>query len=446
MAGGKFDKLAGKVRPGTYINFESTRVGTVGVSERGIVVMPFIGHDYGPVKEFIHITNAAPDAEITKLGHSIYDDNDNMLLVREALKNASEVYIYIAGAVGTKATGTGGGVKATAHYGGTRGNKLAYAIVANPVGGLDVTVTLDGTTVNVYEGLKTVAELTAKNDSYIDFVASGTATDLSAVAGVTLAGGVDGTSANTDVSAFLDAIEGVKFNALCFPSTESSLCAAAKTKIKYLRENVGKGVVGVLANTNADYEGIINVTNSVVVDGKELTAAQATAWVAGASAGASYVQSNTYKEYDGATAIVGAKKHEEAVAAIQNGEFFFSYSEEGKIVAEYDINSLVTFPTGKDNTYRKNRVIRVFDTFAESVQLNFPPNKYPNSPDGWDVMEGVGRSILKQFADAGAIKNVDYEADFLVDREKSEGDETYFNVGLEAVDSAEKLYFTVATR
>ena len=54
--------------------------------------------------------------------------------------------------------------------------------------------------------------------------------------------------------------------------------------------------------------------------------------------------------------------------------------------------------------------------------------------------------ILKQFADAGAIKNVDYDNDFLVDREKSVGDETYFNVGLEAVDSAEKLYFTVATR
>ena len=30
MAGGKFDKLAGKVRPGTYLNFESTRSDTVG--------------------------------------------------------------------------------------------------------------------------------------------------------------------------------------------------------------------------------------------------------------------------------------------------------------------------------------------------------------------------------------------------------------------------------
>ena len=55
MAGGKFDKLAGKVRPGTYVNFESTKVGTVGVGERGIAVIPFIGHAYGPAKQLDHL-------------------------------------------------------------------------------------------------------------------------------------------------------------------------------------------------------------------------------------------------------------------------------------------------------------------------------------------------------------------------------------------------------
>lgn len=36
MAGGTFDKLVGKVRPGTYINFVSTKHDTVGISSRGI--------------------------------------------------------------------------------------------------------------------------------------------------------------------------------------------------------------------------------------------------------------------------------------------------------------------------------------------------------------------------------------------------------------------------
>ena len=46
MAGGKYDKLAGKTRPGTYINFESDRNDTVGNSERGIVLLPLL-HGWG---------------------------------------------------------------------------------------------------------------------------------------------------------------------------------------------------------------------------------------------------------------------------------------------------------------------------------------------------------------------------------------------------------------
>ena len=139
------------------------------------------------------------------------------------------------------------------------------------------------------------------------------------------------------------------------------------------------------------------------------------------------------------------KEDLEYVDAINKGHFAFSVSEENKIIAEYDINSLTSFKQPKDETYRKNRVIRVMDTFQESVQLNFPPNKYANSPVGWDIMEGVGKSILKQFEDVGAITNVDYDADFLVDREASYGDMTYFDVNLQPVDSAEKLFFTVHT-
>ena len=61
-------------------------------------------------------------------------------------------------------------------------------------------------------------------------------------------------------------------------------------------------------------------------------------------------------------------------------------------------------------------------------------------------MEGVGKSILKLYYEAGAIDDVDYDNDFLVDRENSAGDRTYFDVGIKPVDSAEKLFFTVTTR
>lgn len=445
MAGGTFDKLVGKVRPGTYINFVSTKQDTVGISSRGIAVIPLTKHNYGPVGEFITLDCSGPDAAISKLGYSVYDSDENrqMLLIREAFKKAQKVILYRVNG-GTEATAKSEPITATAKYPGTRGNKLSFTVAENPVDGFDVQVNLDGSKVAEYEGLKTVEELIAQDSAYITFSGTGA---LVAVAGKNLTGGTDKTVENADVTKFLDAIEGVKFNTLCFPLTDSSLQTAAKTKIKYMRENMGKGVQVVMPDTESDdYEGVINVTNSVVVDGVELTHAEACAWVAAATAGASNVQSNTYVEYEGATALVDAKSHEEAVAAINNGEFFFSVSEGGAIVVEYDINTLVTFAGGKDKTYSKNRVIRVFDTFAEALQLNFPPNKYDNNSVGWDIMEGIGGTILKQFEEAGAITDVDYDNDFLVDREASQGDETFFNVGLKPVDSAEKLYFTIATR
>ncbi len=55
MAGGTFDKLVGKTRPGTYINFISTRHDTVGISDRGIVIVPLTNHNYGPVGEYISL-------------------------------------------------------------------------------------------------------------------------------------------------------------------------------------------------------------------------------------------------------------------------------------------------------------------------------------------------------------------------------------------------------
>ena len=97
MAGGKFDKLAGKTRPGTYINFQSERTDTVGTSERGTTIIPLMKPAYGPAGTYIELTNAGPDAAYAKLGFSVYDSDTNrqMLLIREAFKNASKVLIYI---------------------------------------------------------------------------------------------------------------------------------------------------------------------------------------------------------------------------------------------------------------------------------------------------------------------------------------------------------------
>lgn len=413
---------------------------------RGITAVPLINHNYGPAGEFIKLTNASPDAEYAKLGYSVYDSE--LLLVKEAFKEASTVYVYIIAGDGKNASGTGGGVSATAKYPGTRGNDFKYAITTNPVGGFDVTVYLGESKVSSYVGIETAAELVACDDAYITFTAADGA-ELVAVASVSLSGGTDSAAVTKNYTDFLDAIEGITLNSFAFPVTgddAESLKSAAKSKVEYLWNSCGKRVHAAIPNFKGDCEFIINVTNGVVLtDGTKVDNVKACAWVAAVYAGASYTTSNTYATYEGAVDIIDKKNNEEAETAIKNGEFFFSFSEEGNVVVEYDINSLTTFGNGTDSTYRKNRVQRVFDNAASLVKTTFPPNKYDNNETGWNVMDGLGASLLLAMQADGAIKNVDETSDFLVDRTKSEGDRTYFDVYIQPVDSAEKLYFNIWT-
>lgn len=451
MAGGNFDINVGKTRPGVYVNVRTSKQNKPKNSTRGIAVVPLIGYDWGKNGEFIKISCDSPDAYFAKLGRSIYDDNEFMLLIREALKNAVAVYVYIINP-GTKAEALAGGVKIKSVYGGTRGNDITVSSVANIDGGFDITVRLGIDVVESYEGIADVGELLkASKGRYVNFSVEDQSAVLTAFSATTLAGGTDGDVTNTDITGFLDKLEGIKWHTLCFPSDEKELQTACITKIKNLRENVGKWVQAAIPNCGADYEGIINVTNAVVLDdgteeGKSLTAAQTCAWVAGVTAAASKTESNTNVGYEGAVGIVGIKTNEEAVLAIKNGEFFFSMSDDNKVVVEYDINSLHTFTTEKSEDYSKNRILRVYDSFAEDIAATFPPNKYDNTENGWLVMEGMGRSILQQYLDDEAIQNVSLDEDFYVDKNNSEGDETHFIVGLQAVDSAEKMYFSVSTR
>ena len=327
MSGGNFNKNTGKDRPGTYINKESTRKDTVGISRRGIVLIPLVGHSYGPAKQFIQLYNSSPDAAIHLLGYSVYDStNENMLMIHEAFKNAQSVIVYIP-SQGAKAKVTQGTLTATAKYGGTRGNDLKYNVVANPLGGFDVSVYLAGQLVAEYEELETVAELIEQGNDWIDFTGTGA---LTAAAGAALTGGVDGTLTVSDMMQFLDDAESVRWNALAFPfeatgetgDITKELHEAVLSKIKYLREDTGKYRKAVVPKFYADYEGIINVTNSVELASGALTIAQATAWVAGVDTGASNTQSNTYVPYEGAIGIVNSNNHAEAAQAIRRGEFF----------------------------------------------------------------------------------------------------------------------------
>lgn len=444
MAGGTFKLSSPKVRPGAYVVTKNGKQPTASNAPSGIAIIPLIGYDWGPRGEMIHLTNESPDAAKVKFGRSIYDDNECMVMLQLMFLNATEVYTYIAGG-GEKAKGTitlkSGTGNVTAKYPGTLGNKLKVVSVANPEGGFDVSVVLDGSEVELIEGATKVTDL--KSD-YADFAGEG---ELAAFASASLTGGTNEDSkVNASVATFLDMAEKIKFNYMALPTSEASLITAAVTKIKYIRNSIGWKCGLVVANSAADYENIYNLTNAIEYAGEELTIPQSTAWLAGAAAAAGYTTSLTYTTVTGATGVVGTKTNEESIQAIKKGETFFTISESGDVILEYDVNSKVTFTQDDPTDILKGRPCRVYDSFANDLLLTFVPGRFNNDPTGWTVMEGLGRAILKAYQNDGAIQNVDEENDFLVDRGASTEDSVYISCGIQPVDSAEKYYFTVIAR
>lgn len=445
MAGGTFKLSSPKTRPGTYVNVKNGKQPTAAGSPNGIAMIPLIGYDWGPREEWIHLTAESPDGGKAKLGRSIYDDNSLMLMIRLLFLNATEVYVYIPGGGDTaKATVTlgSGSAQVTAKYPGELGNQLKIVSVANPVGGFDVSVVMEGSEIEMIEGAITVEDLSGFQ--YVEFSGTG---NLSAFASVSLTGGTnDATKTNASVAKFLDAAEKIKFNCMAFPTEETSLITALITKIKYIRNSIGWKCQAVVANTAADYEGIYNLVNSFVYEDKQLSVIEAAAWLAGAVAGADYITSLTYRTVTGATAVVGEKTNEESIQSIKAGEAFFTVGESGNVILEYDVNSKVTFTAEDPLDIYKGRPCRVYDTLANDFLLTFIPGKFNNDSDGWSVMEGLGRAMLKAYENDGALTNVELEEDFVVDQGASVGDSVYINVGIQAVASAEKYYLTVVTR
>jgi hypothetical protein len=448
MNSGRFDKLTGRIRPGTYINVDSNTQPGIQFATRGSALIPLV-NSWGPNATIIKVEATAISAHDAELGDSVY----NILLLAEAIKGAGTLLVYNINK-GTKSTVTktiqeateeaaASVLTITAKYGGTRGNDLKVSSTANPEGGYDLKVILDTTTVEEYTGVADIEAAASLESAYVLFAGSGS---LGEFAALSLAGGTAGEVTNADISAMLDAVEDEPVSCICFPFTDATLKAVAVSKVRYLRDNCGKSIQVVLSDyPQADYEGVINVTNSYArSDGVALTHAQATAYVAAITAAATETVSNTYKVVADADTVVDKKTNEEAEAAILAGEFFFTQEQE-RVIVEYDINSLHTFTKTRSKSYRKNKVLRVYDALSDTLRLTFPPNRFTNDETGWNLMDGLCQTILQYYLDESAIKNVDIANDLKVNRGECEGDSVYFDARIHAVDAAEKLYFTVIT-
>lgn len=495
MAGGKFITM-NKVRPGAYINFETNDGDTLNISDRGIATLT-TPLSWGGEGKLIELTGEEllNGTSLAKVG-LMYDDA-NALLFRLALNNCKLLKIYNSNSGGTKATttlastdeyhltsdssivsgktyytrtGSGtsespyvytpvqspdvadiatyyekttyAGLTITAKYQGSFGNKIAIVITQSE------TVYVVETYANGYfvDSQKVTQASDLVSNDYVDFTTVGV--KLNPQSSVLLTGGADGSIALTMLTSYFEALKSTRWNTLAMTSTIEADITATKNFIYTMREDEGKYVQAVVANAStsiADYEGIINVVNGIVLeDDTTVTAANFTAWVAGATAGAKLTDSITGKVVEGAKSITNMLNNDEIIEALNLGKFVLSMNQNGSIKIEKDINSFHTFTSEKGYVFSKNRVIRELDQIGANIEDIWETTylgKVTNNEAGRTLFKSSILNYLTQIQNEGAIESFDSES--VVVEPGNDIDSVIASIAVKPLDSMEILYMTV---
>ncbi|QAR54916.1 phage tail sheath protein [Bacillus aerophilus] len=448
MNGGTFTPGTEKKRPGIYFNFKTTAQQRITLGDRGTVALP-ITMSWGEPKTFISISGIEDLNK--KVGLNI--DDKSLLLFREAKKKAQTVLLYRLNEGEPAKAQISENFNVLANYGGQKGNEVTIQVTENVLDSSkrDV-VTYVSTDIVDKQVVTDVKEL--QQNKYVSFSGEG---EVTITAGVTLSGGKNGVPSVADYTAFLEAAETEYFDVIALPNnTSEQLKATFVAFIKRLRDDQGRKVQGVVANYAADHEGIINVTSGVVLeDGTEITPAKATAWVAGASAGANFNQSLTFVEYEGAVDTLERLDNDQVEYRLSQGEFLFTFDARDRTVSvEKDINSLTTYTTEKNKTFAKNKIIRVLDAINNDLTRELKDliklrkangNDIPASDDGLQLVKTLITQYLTQIQDGSGITGFDSETDIAISLNEDR-DGFLIDLAVQPVDAAEKFYFNVEVK
>lgn len=440
MAGGEW-QVQDKNRPGAYINFKAVKNNSSLMGERGVVTMP-LALSWGVSDKIIEVlsTDLIDGKSLSKVGYTAFDSES--LILREALKNAYKVLVYRIDTGGAKATEIIGNLTVVAKYAGILGNSIAIVIKTAKNGKFDVITTFKGL-VKDTQNIATLEDLVS-ND-FVDFDGTGS---VVATAGTYLADGTDGTVTDANYANYFEKIKGYFYNVLALPVKENeTLAPIVKSLVQDSRENKGKKVQAVLYNYKADYEGIISVDQGYKINKLEVPVEGFIGYVAGLTAGSKVNKSNTYHVINGVTDIINEKSDSAIEESLLDGKMVLSKRQDGSIIIEQDINTLVNYGANKNKSFSKNRVIRVLDDIANVINIKF--SKYyigsvDNTEQGRTVFRADIISYFKTLEDLGAIQEFNPE-----EIEVLPGidiDAVVVNVAVKPADAMEKLYMTVTVK
>lgn len=430
LGGGTF-LTQNKVLPGSYINFTSAAKASATLSDRGYCAMA-LELDWGVDGEIFTVEVADFQGDSLKIFGYDYT-SDKLKGLRDLFLNATTLYAYRLNS-GVKASNT----FATALYSGIRGNdiKIVIAVNADDETKVDVATMIDSTVVDT-QTVATAAALTAN-----EFVTFKTDATLAATAGTALTGGTNAASVTgTEYQTFLDKLEAYSFNTLGCLSTEETIKSLYTAYTSRLRDDMGIKFQTVIYNKAADYEGVINLKNTVT-DSSAISSSLVY-WLTGAQAGCAVNKSLTNRLYNGEFTVNTSFKQSELETALKAGEFVFhKVGDEVRVLD--DVNSFVSVTTDKNEDFQSNQVIRVLDQIGNDIAVLFNTRylgKVQNNASGRISFWGDIVAYNKQLEQIQAIENFD-SADLKVEQGADKKSVVVTNP-VTPVVAMTKLYMTV---
>lgn len=226
--------------------------------------------------------------------------------------------------------------------------------------------------------------------------------------------------AGPDYTDVLKELENVRFDWLVIPGITDTNAATIASWIKSMRTTKDKAVKAVLPNQDADFEGVVNFTNTTLkTKTKTYTAAQYASRVAGIICGTPMTISCTYAPASELIAVDNYTSDERDTKVGKGELFFFNDGEKIKICK--GVNSYVTTVQGKLTSFQKIKLVDLMDMIHDDIKQTGHDSyigKYANSYDNRCLLVTAINGYFHQLEREGLLEPGENKAEIDIDATK----------------------------
>ena len=253
------------------------------------------------------------------------------------------------------------------------------------------------------------SNLSEANKKYINLTLLGNVTAPSKVVAYVV-------GEETQLSDALNYLETVDFNYLVVPAIKENERAVVKTFIEKMRNDIKVRVKAVM-KLDADYEGIVNSTNTATMVEGEINVDEFCCVMAGLIAGTPLSQSVTYAVPKNVLDIP-SKTKAEAETKVKNGELIL-VKEMGKVRVARGVNSLKTTTTEKGDLFQKIKLVDTMDLIHNDIRktcIDTYIGKVANNYDNKCILMTAISSYFEELAKEQLIEK-DFKVDIDIDKQ-----------------------------